>query len=207
MRKSLKSEIIEILKTGDGNLVTLAKLREHRANIIYDLQILVKELEIRSYIKIDPDSKSKSLSGAIWFHYTGNYSIMEDVCDLIDHMHGEKKIVGDTVSARLAFKSLYTDRGMKTEAARKKELIKIYMPDSEKENLLSVKGFTEEHIEKMMPTRKDIEKDAERLAGLLLMGVAGLREKVAYCLTHKIINKDKSASYPLYDRAIQLKII
>lgn len=207
MPRTLKSEIIEKLKKGDKNLVKLAGLREHRANIIYDLKTLVKELKLRAYIKIDPDSESKSMSGDIWFHYTGNYSIMEDVCELIDHMHGKDKIAGDTISAHLTFKSLYVDRGMKTEAVRKKELMKMYMPDSEKENVLSVKGFTEENIKEMIPTRKELEKDAERLAGLLSMGVAGLREKVAYCLTHKIIHKNKRESYPLYNRAIQLKII
>jgi len=193
MQKTLQSEILAVLREGDASLVTLAKLREHRANIIYDLQILVKDLEIRSYIKIDPDSKSKSLSGAIWFHYTGNYSEMEDVCDLIDEMRGEKKIVGDTISARLAFKSLYTDRGMKTEAVRKK-MIKKFMRDTDKGNWSTQQ-------EKMMPTREDIEKDAERLVGLLLMVIPSLREKAAYCLSYKIINKDKSESYPLYDRA------
>ena len=199
MQKTLQSEILAVLREGDASLVTLAKLRKHRANIIYDLQILIKELKIRSYIKIDPDSKSKSLSGAIWFHYTGNYSEMEDVCDLIDEMHGEKKIdgekkiAGDTISARLAFKSLYTDRGMKTEAVRKK-MIKKFMRDTDKGNWSAQQ-------EKMMPTREDIEKDTERLVGLLSMGVPSLREKVAYCLSYKIINKDKSESYPLYDRA------
>lgn len=206
MPRTLKSEIIEKLKKGDKNLVMLAGLREHRANIIYDLKTLVIELKIRAYIKIDPKLESKSMSGDIWFHYTENYSIMEDVCDLIDHMHGKDKIAGD-ISARLTFKSLYVDRGMKTEAVRKKVLMKMYMPDSEKENVLAVKGFTEEHIKEMIPTRKELEKDAERLAGLLSMGVAGLREKVAYCLTHKIIHKNKRESYPLYNRAIQLKII
>lgn len=193
MQKTLQSEILAVLREGDASLVTLAKLREHRANIIYDLQILIKELKIRSYIKIDPDSKSKSLSGAIWFHYTENYSEMEDVCDLIDEMRGEKKIVGDTISARLAFKSLYTDRGMKTEAVRKK-MIKKFMRGTDKGNWSAQQ-------EKMMPTREDIEKDTERLVGLLLVGVPSLREKVAYCLSYKIINKDKSESYPLYDRA------
>ncbi len=226
MQRTLKKEILDKLKEGDVSLAKLSPLRRHRSNITYDLRQCMKKKEVRAYLKFNPDSKTKGgFDNELFFHYTKNYSEFEDVGDLVDEMLGKE----DPITARHTFKDLYMDRGMKTEHF-KREIMKkafkydtVFDPDmihietdEKTKEKREIKGtwiapeLTEEQIAetKLVQSKEDIERAAERLTYLLLVRTPRLRESVAYCLTYRMKNKDGSYAevYPLYDRAIGLKI-
>lgn len=184
----IKDKILkEIQKKGFASLAELTAIYETRHVVLYHIRKLIKNEDIRVYIKIRRDSESRSiLDEEICFTFANRYEDPQDVLNLINEMcEDNSKLRGQ---AKLKFIDLYVERVKTTEPARKRLAKKQYIG----------KHYTEEDFEEIWEKYLKGNKeqtaglDAERLSIFLMTGLnPEFKKKVAFQLTYK----DKNGLY------------
>lgn len=178
----IKDKILKrIQKNGFASLAELTAIHETRHNILYHIRKLIKNEDIRVYIKIKQDSESRSiLDEEICFTFANRYEHPQDVLNLINEMCGDNSELRG--QAKLKFIDLYVDRVKTTESARKKLAKKHYTEEYHTEG-----GF-EEIWENYLKGNKEqtARLDAEKLSTFLMTGLnPDFKKKVAFQLTYK----------------------
>lgn len=183
----MKDKIIQkIQEKGSASLADLGTLHEIRHNILYHVRQLIKNEDIRAYIKLKPDSKSRSITDEeIIFAIANRYEYPKDILNLTDEICSQDKIIAS--QAYRLFVDLYVKRFDETEKARKQLEKKHYTKEHCTDN-----GFEEMWKEYLKGNEEKARQDADRLAKFLMSGInPELKKKVAFQLTYK----DKNGLY------------
>lgn len=184
----IKDKILKkIQKNGLASLAELTAIHETRHIILYHIRKLIKNEDIRAYIKIKQDSESRSiLDEEIFFTFANRYEDPQDILNLITEMCGDNSELRG--QAKLKFIDLYVERVKTTEPARKRLAKKQYIGERRTEE-----GFEEIWEEYLKGNKEQTARlDAERLSIFLMTGLnPEFRKKVAFHLTYK----DKNGLY------------
>lgn len=184
----IKDKILkEIQKKGFASLAELTAIHETRHVVLYHIRKLIKNEDIRAYIKLKQDSESRSiLDEEICFTFANRYEHPQDILNLINEMCGDNSELRG--QAKLKFIDLYVERVKTTEPARKRLAKKQYIGEH----------YTEEDFEDIWEkylkgnNEQTARLDVERLSIFLMTGLnPEFKKKVAFQLAFK----DKNGLY------------